>query len=235
MMPTIAILSGGKATRLYPITKEIPKAMLELAGKPFIAHQLEMLKHNGVKRVVICAGYFGLMLKDYIRAGNDYGLSVDFSFDGDKLLGTAGAIKKALPLLENSFAVMYGDSYLTEDFRPIANFFASSDKKGLMTVFKNDGEWDVSNIVYADGKILKYDKKQLTPEMKYIDYGLLFFKSAAFSKIIDDQVYDLADLCVDLINEDQMAGYEVKQRFYEIGSFKGLGETKQYLENRRTS
>lgn len=233
MMLTVAILSGGKATRLYPITKEIPKAMLELAGKPFIFHQLEMLKCSGVGRVVVCAGHFGQILEDYIRAENNFGLTVDFSFDGDKLLGTAGAIKKALPLLGNSFAVMYGDSYLTEDFRPIADFFVSSGKKGLMTVFKNEGKWDVSNIVYTDGKILKYDKKQITPEMKYIDYGLLFFKPAAFSKIIDGQVYDLADLCVDLINEDQMAGYEVKQRFYEIGSFKGLEETKQYLENRR--
>jgi len=235
MIPTVAVLSGGKATRLYPITKEIPKAMLELSGKPFIAHQLEMLKHNGVKHVVICAGYLGQMLEDYIRAGNDFGLIVDFSFDGDKLLGTAGAIKKALPLLGNDFAVMYGDSYLTEDFRPVANFFISSNKKGLMTVFKNEGKWDVSNIVYADSRILKYDKKQITQEMKYIDYGLLFFKSEAFSKIFDYQVYDLADLCADLINEGQMAGYEAKQRFYEIGSFKGLEETKQYLENRRLS
>jgi len=232
-MPTVAMLSGGRATRLYPITKEIPKAMLELAGKPFIAHQLEMLKHNGVKRVVICAGYLGQMLEDYVRAGNDSGLTVDFSFDGDNLLGTAGAIKKALPLLGNSFAVMYGDSYLTEDFRLISNFFTSSDKKGLMTVFKNNNEWDASNIIYADGKVIKYNKKQLTSEMKYIDYGLLFFKSEAFSRIIENQIYDLADLCADLINEDQMAGYEVKQRFYEIGSFKGLEETKRYLENRR--
>jgi N-acetyl-alpha-D-muramate 1-phosphate uridylyltransferase len=232
MMPTIAILAGGQATRLHPITKEIPKALLELAGKPFIFHQLEMLKANGATHIVICVGYLGYMLEDYIRIGNDLGLTIDFSFDGNELLGTAGAIKKALPLLGNSFAVMYGDSYLTANFYPIAEFFAKSNKKGLMTVFKNEGKWDVSNIVYTDGKIIKYDKKHITPEMKYIDYGLLFFKPEAFIKITDRQIYDLADLCIDLINEDQMVGYEVKQRFYEIGSFAGLEETKRYLEKK---
>ena len=110
MMSTVARLSGGTATRLYPVTKAMPKAMLELAGKPFIAHQIEILKNNGVGRVVICAGYLGHVLKEYVQDGSDFGLTVDFSFDGDKLLGTAGAINKALPLLGDNFAVMYGDS-----------------------------------------------------------------------------------------------------------------------------
>ncbi len=228
-MPTVAILSGGKATRLYPVTQAMPKAMLELAGKPFIAHQIEILKNNGVKRVVICAGHLGQMLKDYVRKENGFGLTVDFSLDGDKLLGTAGAIKKALPLLGDSFAVMYGDSYLTEDFCPIADFFFKSGKKGLMTILKNEGKWGPSNVVYDDGRIVKYDKKRLTEDMKHIDYGLLFFKKKAFSKIMDEQVYDLADLCVDLMNEGHLAGYEVKQRFYEIGSLRGLEETKRKL------
>jgi N-acetyl-alpha-D-muramate 1-phosphate uridylyltransferase len=230
MISTIVILSGGKATRLYPVTKKMPKAMLELAGRPFIAHQLEMLKYNGFKRVIICAGYYGAVLENYIRATNQYGLTIDFSFDGAKLLGTAGAIKKALPMLEKSFAVIYGDSYLTEDIWPISNFFLQSNKKSLMTVFKNNNKWDTSNIIYADNKIIKYDKKNITQEMQYIDYGLLFFKVEAFSKILENQYYDLADLCVDLINEEQMAGYEAKKRFYEIGSFNGLEETRKYLE-----
>ncbi len=230
MMPTVAILSGGKATRLYPVTETKPKAMLELSGKPFIAHQLALLKDNGVGRIVICAGHLGHMLKDYIRDGRDFGLTVDYSFDGDKLLGTSGAVKKALPLLGNVFAVMYGDSYLTERFRPIADSFFKCGKKGLMTVFKNEGRWGPSNIVYDNGTIARYDKKHLTREMKHIDYGLLFFKKEAFSEIVDGQVYDLADLCSGLVNEGQMAGYEVKQRFYEIGSPEGLEETRRYLE-----
>lgn len=231
MMPAALIITGGVGTRLYPITKTIPKAMIELAGKPFIAHQLNILKNNGVKRAVICAGYLGEQLKNYVKDGRDFGLRVDFSFDGEKLLGTAGVIKKALPLLEENFAVMYGDSYLTENFNPVADAFFLSGKKGLMTVFKNNGQWDTSNVVYVDGKIIKYDKKNAAPEMKHIDYGLLFFKKEAFAGIAENQVYDLADLCRELIESGQLAGYEVKQRFFEIGSFKGLEETRKYLEN----
>ncbi len=230
-MPTVVILAGGEATRLSPVTKAMPKSMVELEGRPFIAHQLEILKKNDVKRVVICAGYLGHMVKDYIHKAGDLGLKVEFSFDGDKLLGTAGAIRKALPLLENDFAVMYGDSYLTEDFRPIAGFFLKSGKKGLMTVFKNENKWDISNIVFDGGQLVKYDKKNLTKEMKYIDYGLLFFKKEVFSKIIEGRVADLADLCTELVNGGHMAGYEVKTRFYEIGSFQGLEDTKKYLQN----
>jgi NDP-sugar pyrophosphorylase family protein len=234
MMPTFAILAGGKATRLYPVTQTIPKSMLELAGKPFIAHQIDLLKKNGVSRLVICAGHFGEILKDYVGDGGNFGLSVDYSFDGGQLLGTAGAVKKALPLLGESFAVMYGDSYLAVDYRPIADVFLKSGKKGLMTVFKNEGRWEASNIVYMDGTIEEYDKKNVSPQMKHIDYGLLFFKKEAFSNVPDGQVYDLADLCRELIAQGQMAGYEVTQRFYEIGSPKGLVETGRYLEERKS-
>lgn len=230
MMPTVLIIAGGVGTRLYPVTKTIPKAMIELAGKPFIAHQLSMLKTNGVTRVVICAGYLGEQLKDYVKDGSDFGIKVDFSFDGEKLLGTAGVIKKALPALEESFAVMYGDSYLTEDLKPVSDAFFLSGKKGLMTVFKNDGQWDTSNVVYADGKIVEYNKKSIVPEMKYIDYGVSFFRKETFGGIGENQIYDLADLFRMLIKENQLAGYEVKQRFFEIGSFKGLEETRRYLE-----
>lgn len=229
-MPTVLIIAGGEGRRLYPITKTIPKAMIELAGEPFIAHQLRMLKNNGVTRAIICAGYLGEQLKDYIEDGRNFGLKVDFSFDGEKLLGTAGAVKKAFCLLEDNFAVMYGDSYLTADFEPISVAFFSSGKKGLMAVLRNNGQWDTSNVVYADGKIVKYSKKHITPEMKYIDYGLLFFRKEAFAGIAENQVYDLADLCRDLIEKNQLDGYEVEQRFFEVGSFKGLEETRSYLE-----
>lgn len=232
MMPPVAILSGGKATRLYPMTQSIPKAMLELAGKPFIRHQMELLKNNDVKRVVICAGHLGQMLKEYVQKENGFGLAVDFSLDGDQLLGTAGAVKKALPLLGDSFAVIYGDSYLTEDFRPIAQAFLKSGKKGLMTVLKNESQWGPSNLIYDNGRILKYNKGHLMKEMKHIDYGLLFFKKEAFAGIKEGQVYDLANLCADLINEGQLAGYEVFKRFYEIGSLQGLEETRQHLQMR---
>ncbi len=230
MMPNIVILAGGIASRLYPVTKTVPKAMIEIAGKPFISHQLELIKANGIKDAVVCAGYLGEEIQKYVGNGKAYGINVRFSFDGEKLLGTAGAIKKALPLLGEDFAVMYGDSYLTADFKEIYNFFLKSRKKGLMTVFKNDGKYDKSNIVFSNSIILKYDKKNTASDMSYIDYGLSFFKKEAFNEISDNQICDLADLCSGLVQSGQMAGYEVKERFYEIGSFEGLEETKRYLE-----
>jgi len=229
MMPTVVILAGGLAVRLGVLTKNIPKSLIELEGRPFIRHQLEILKKNDVKRVVICLGYLGEMIQDYIHTQDSLGLEIEFSFEGPNLLGTAGAIKKACALLEKNFAVMYGDSYLTEDFRPAAKTFAQSDKKALMTVLKNEGRWGPSNILFSDEQIITYDKNDHVTPMKHIDYGFLFFKKQAFERIADDQVYDLAILCQELIKEHQMAAYEVHQRFYEIGSVEGLQETRSYL------
>jgi len=229
---TIVVLAGGVATRLYPVTKTIPKAMLEVAGKPFIVHQLELFKSNGVKHVVICAGYLGDQLAAYVGDGRRFGLDVQFSFDGEKLLGTAGAIKKALPLLGESFAVIYGDSYLPVGLKLIAEKFFSSGKKGLMTIFKNNDNWDTSNVVCNNGQIVKYDKKNKSKDMSYIDYGLSFFKKEVFDSLPDGQVVDLADVCTQLAASGELAGYEAKERFYEIGSFKGLEETKKYLANK---
>ena len=230
MMPSVAILAGGLATRLYPVTRTIPKSMIDLSGKPFIIHQLELLKKKGITRIVICAGYLGEQVKDFLKDGTEYGISIDYTFDGDKLLGTGGALKKALPLLGDIFFVMYGDSYLDTDFKVILDYFLPHDKMGLMTVYKNENLWDRSNIIYSDGKILKYDKKDISPEMKYIDYGLGILRKEAFQNITKNEVLDLADLYKELIGRKEMLGYEVRERFYEIGSPDGLKETERYLE-----
>lgn len=233
IMPSIAVLAGGPASRLYPVAKDTPKAMLEVAGKPFIAHQLNLFKRNNIPKVVICSGYLGKQIEDYVKDGRDFGLEIKFSFDGEKLLGTAGAIKKALPLLGDIFFVIYGDSYLETDFKPVYEYFISHDKMGLMAIFKNESRWDKSNIIYSNGEIIKYDKKNTSSEMKYIDYGLPIFRKEAFMKINDNQVFDLVDLCRDLIDSGQMLSYEVYERFFEIGSFQGLEETRRYLEARK--
>jgi MurNAc alpha-1-phosphate uridylyltransferase len=229
MMPAVAILVGGQATRLYPVTKTIPKAMLQVAGKPFIAHQLGLLKKNGIMKVLICSGYLSEQIENFIGTGDQFGLSISFSADGEKPLGTGGAIKKALPLLENAFFVMYGDSYLTIDFKSISDFFLSQNKKGLMTVLHNKDRWGKSNIVLKNGKIIKYDKKEKSPDMEYIDYGLSMLRKSAFDETGDKEVFDLAEVYQSLIGEEQMIGYEVKSRFYEIGSAQGLAETEEYL------
>ena len=229
MMPAAAILVGGQATRLHPVTRTIPKAMLQVAGKPFIAHQLDLLKKKGVTEVIICSGYLSDQIEDFIGDGKHFGLSIGFSVDGEKLLGTGGAIKKALPLLNDVFFVMYGDTYLTIDFRSVSDFFLSQNKEGLMTVLHNKDRWGRSNTVLKNGQITKYDKKEKTTDMEYIDYGLTVLRKSAFDEIGDEQVFDLAKIYQSLIREEQMIGYEVKNRFYEIGSAEGLAETEEYL------
>jgi len=231
MMPTVAILVGGYAKRLYPVTKTIPKAMLRVAGKPFIAHQLALLKKNGITKVVICSGYLSEQIEDFIGDGKQFGLSANFSADGEKPLGTGGAIKKALPLLGDTFFVMYGDTYLTIDFKSISDFFLSQNKKGLMTVLRNKDQWGNSNIVFKNSKIIKYDKQEKTMDMEYIDYGLSMLKKSAFDEIGTEEIFDLARVYKSLIEMGQMIGYEVKSRFYEIGSAQGLAETEEYLSS----
>ena len=228
-MPPMVIIAGGIATRLRPVTETIPKAMLMVAGKPFIAHQLLLLQKNGIKKVVICSGYLSNQIEDFVGDGSKFGLSATFCVDGEKLLGTGGAVKHALPLLEEEFFVMYGDSYLTVDFKHVFDHFLRSPCMGLMTVFKNRNAWDSSNIVFKGGKILTYDKKHKIPGMDYIDYGLGILRKSAFDLMGERQVFDLSELYQNLILKDQMSGYEVPERFYEIGSLSALEETQKYI------
>ena len=229
MIDEIVILAGGLATRLYPVTKKTPKSMLEIAGKPFIVHQLELLKRNGIKKVVICAGFLGEQIQEFLKDGSDFGLNVFYSFDGDESLGTGGAIKKALPMLNDTFFVMYGDSYLNVEFKSINEYFVSENALGLMTVLENDNKWDVSNVEFENGKVLNYDKENFTHNMKFIDYGLGILRKNAFELYENKKVFDLADLYKDLVEKEELLGYAVKERFYEIGSPKGLEETREYF------
>jgi N-acetyl-alpha-D-muramate 1-phosphate uridylyltransferase len=229
MMPAIAILAGGYATRLYPVTRAIPKSMLPVAGKPFIAHQLTLLKKNEIDRVIICSGYLSKQIEDFIGDGRQFGLSVLFSPDGHKLLGTGGAIKKALPLLTDNFFVMYGDSYLPIDYKAVYDFFQEHDKEGLMTIIRNSDAWDKSNIVCKDGRIVNYDKQKKSGDMDFIDYGLSILRKSAFDGVAGREVFDLTEIYQSLIEKRQMMGYEVKNRFYEIGSALGLSETEKYI------
>jgi NDP-sugar pyrophosphorylase family protein len=225
----VAILAGGLATRLRPITEKIPKSLVPVAGKPFLTHQLELLHARGIRHAVLCVGHLGEMIQcDY---GNEaFGVRLDYSFDGPKLLGTGGAIKLALPKLGSEFFVLYGDSYLPIEYRLIAEFFHASGKLGCMTVYHNEGKYDTSNVLFADGEIKIYDKKARLPEMHHIDYGLSLFKASVFDRYATDQPFDLAEVMGQLVRDKQLAGYEVKERFYEIGSPAGLEELNQLLK-----
>ena len=225
----VAILAGGLATRLRPITEKIPKSLVPVVDRPFLAHQLELLYSRGIRHAVLCIGYLGEMIqRDF--GHEKFGVKLDYSLDGPKLLGTGGAIKRALPLLGEEFFVLYGDSYLPIDYAPIADFFHRSGKPGLMTVFRNDGKFDASNVVFCDGEIKIYDKKIKLPEMRHIDYGLSLFKASVFDSYPADQIFDLAEVMGRLVREKQLAGFEVAERFYEIGSPAGLAELESLLQ-----
>jgi N-acetyl-alpha-D-muramate 1-phosphate uridylyltransferase len=231
MLP-VAILAGGLATRLLPLTEKVPKALLPIHGEPFIAHQLRLLAAAGVKRVVLCVGYLGELIQEFVGDGSRFRLTADFSFDGPTLRGTAGAIQQALPQLGPEFFVLYGDSYLPCDYRAVQAAYRASGKEALMTVFRNDGQWDTSNVDYSGGRIWAYDKKNPTSCMHYIDYGLGIFHDSAFAAKVGCQAHDLADIYRDLLACGALAGFEMHERFYEIGSATGLKEFSDYLAKR---
>ncbi len=227
----IVILAGGLATRLRPLTESIPKSLISIHREPFIAHQLRLLRDHGIREVVICAGFLGEQIVDFVGNGKQFALSIQYSFDGETLLGTGGAIKKALPLLRDHFFVLYGDSYLMCDYFAAQKSFMQSQKKALMTVFRNASAWDKSNVLFENNNILKYDKINRTKDMHYIDYGLGIFHKSAFDCISENTDYDLATLYQDLLKQQQLAAYEVKERFYEIGSMIGIQELEDLLCN----
>jgi NDP-sugar pyrophosphorylase family protein len=228
----VAILAGGTATRLRPITETIPKALLNVAGEPFLAHQLRLVRAQGFRDVVLCVGYRGEMIQDAIGAGDRFGLRVEYSFDGERLLGTGGALRRALPHLGEQFLVLYGDSYLPTDYAAIVGAFIASGKHALMTVFRNEGRWDTSNVWFDAGEIRSYEKVNRTAEMRYIDYGLGILRSDALRAWPADEAFDLAEVYKQLLAARQLAGYEVTERFYEIGSPAGLTELDTFFRER---
>jgi NDP-sugar pyrophosphorylase family protein len=227
----IAILAGGLATRLRPITEKVPKLLVEVAGEPFFTHQIRLLKKAGLTRLVLCVGYLGEKIVELYGDGSAYGVQIEYSFDGPKLLGTAGALIQALPKLGDAFYVLYGDSYLPIDYHAVGDFFLRSGELGLMTVYENHELYDASNVWFEDGRIRVYDKKNKVPQMHHIDYGLGVFRAAAFDGFPRDAVVDLAEVQKSLVARGQLAGYEMQQRFYEIGSPAGLAELDQLLRS----
>ncbi len=226
----VVLLCGGLGTRLYPLTQNKPKALVEICGEPFLAHQLRLLKASGIEKAVLCLGHYGAMVREYAGDGWHLGLAVEYSFDGPELLGTAGAIKQALPLLEAEFFVMYGDSYLPCDYQSVERSFRASGTQALMTVFRNAGRWDRSNVELSDsGSIRAYDKKNWTPRMQHIDYGLGVFRATAFGRVSTKTSFDLADLYQELLREGELSACEVTERFYEIWSFEGIENLSTFL------
>jgi NDP-sugar pyrophosphorylase family protein len=228
LMP-IVILAGGLATRLMPLTERTPKALIEVAGHPFLWHQLKLLQQRGIRHVLLLIGYMGEHIRERFGNGSELGISIQYSFDGPMLLGTAGAIRQALPMLPERFFVLYGDSYLPCNYRDVDAAFRHSGHSGLMTIYRNEGRYDASNVAYEDGRISRYDKQSPTPAMRYVDYGLGAFQRDIFAALPPGEVRDLATVYQELIETGNLAAFEVHERFYEIGSREGLRDTIELL------
>ncbi len=226
----VAVLAGGLATRLQPLTRTVPKSLVPVHGEPFIAHQLRMLRRKGARRVVLCVGYLGNLIREYVGDGSAFDLRVDYASDGRLLLGTAGALRKAAHLLGEAFLVIYGDSFLACDYAAVEQRFLKSRSDGLMTVFRNRGRWDTSNVLFENGRIVRYSKTNPSPDMAYIDHGLGAFQTRALERIPLNAPYDLARFYNELLSLGQLAAFEVHERFYEIGSFAGIRELESHLE-----
>jgi N-acetyl-alpha-D-muramate 1-phosphate uridylyltransferase len=225
----VAILAGGLASRLQPLTAQTPKSLLAIAGRPFIVHQLELLRSQGVERVVLCLGHLGEQVQAVVGNGSRAGLAVDYSFDGEQLLGTGGALQHALPLLGDQFMALNGDSYLPCSLPAVQSAYLAAGRPALMTVLRNDNRWDRSNVLMRDGKLIEYDKSPGRPEMSHIDFGVTVLSSTVFDRYGASLPLDLADICRDLARAGQLAALEVHQRFYEIGSRQGILDTEAFL------
>jgi NDP-sugar pyrophosphorylase family protein len=229
-MPPLALLAGGLAKRLHPLTLTVPKSLVEVAGEPFVAHQLRLLARQEITDIVICAGHLGEQIAEYVGDGARFGCSVRYSFDGDRQLGTGGALRKAIPMLGEQCFMMYGDSFLPTSFAPVVRAFEDAALPALMTVFRNAGRWDTSNVEFVGGVIRRHSKIDRTPAMLHIDYGLGMVARDALQAWPADAPFDLADFFGDLARRGLLAGFEVSERFYEIGSPSGLRETDAFLQ-----
>ena len=228
MLP-IAILAGGFATRLGSLTQSIPKSMLLINGKPFIHWQIQLLKNAGFEDFVFCISHMSGEIQDYVQDGSRFGIRVTYSLDGETQLGTGGAILKALPFLGPEFAVIYGDSYLPIDFSKVELAFKGSSAPGMMSLFRNLDKFDASNAELLSDGFVNYKKGSNSTQMSYIDYGLMYFKAQAFDTLTANQAIDLADICAQLSISKKLLGFEVFERFYEIGSVNGIEEFSRYI------
>lgn len=226
-LPPVCILAGGLGTRLGETVKAVPKSLVEVAGEPFLAHQLRLLASQGAQRVVLCTGYLGELIEE--RMGRTrFGIDIAYSYDGPELLGTLGAIRKARRLLGDRFLVLYGDTYLRLDYRDATAAWTRSGLPALMTVLRNEGRWEASNASFDGKSVTAYDKRAPAKSMRYIDYGLGGLTREAID-LDNSGSCDLAELYHALAQRHELFGYEATERFYDIGTPGALAETSDFI------
>ena len=231
------ILAGGMGTRLGPLTKSVPKAMVSFSGHPFLEYQLDLLRRQGVGDIVLCIGYQARMIQAYFGDGRLFGVKICYSVERDGLLGTAGAVKKAEPLLEEVFFLTYGDAYLLLDYRAVLEHFWRHGGKrgrgqgalGVMVVFRNEDRYDRSNVIVEDGLVKVYDKQRRLSGMDHINYGVSLLHRESLTLVPAGVPYSQEEWYQRLIERGELLAFETEQRFYEIGSPRGLEEFEELV------
>jgi NDP-sugar pyrophosphorylase family protein len=229
------ILAGGLGTRMSRLTASMPKAMIPVAGEPFVRHQLRRLAEDGVTDVVISVGHMGEMIEDEVARHRPPGMTVVCVNDGPTLLGTGGAIRLAIDrgLVGPQFLVEYGDSYLTVDHGDVWRSFDDGSWDALMSVLRNDAGLDVSNARVADGAVVEYTKGVADPAgrgMMHVDYGLSVMRTQSVVEHVPAGAHcDLATVMHTVAAQSRLQAYEVSERFYEIGSERGLAALEAHL------
>lgn len=226
-MRQIVVLAGGLATRLYPLTKTIPKSMVKVGGKPFLAHQLDLFKLNGIEEVVLCVGHLSEQIVEYFGDGQKFGIKIQYSQEPERL-DTGGPLKNSYPLLDNEFFTIYGDSYLLTDYQKIAEFYHQQKKSGLMTVYRNNNQIEPSRILVDGPYIKKYQKEPPPPRAQHMEWGLNIFKKKVIPRV-QEKIFPISHYFDLLSPQKELLAYRVKQRFFEMGSMKGLEEVKKLL------
>jgi NDP-sugar pyrophosphorylase family protein len=222
------IIAGGLGTRLGSLTSNQPKSMIQILGKPFIEYQFDLLTKSSVTDVVLCLGYQGKQITDYCGDGCKFGVDLKYSFE-EKSLDTAGALKLAAPLLQDYFFTLYGDSYVFIDFKEMMSVLKSKKRIGVMSVYQNHDRFDKSNTAVSDGRVTFYSKEK-RENLKYIDYGVNLFRKDVLQLIPEEEPYSMGALFNRLIEQNELLAYDVKKRFYEIGSVNGLTEFTEYVK-----
>lgn len=226
----VVVLAGGRATRLGARTERMPKALVPILGRPFLAWQLEALRQCGFQKVLLCIGHFGSQIREFLGDGAAFGVTVAYSEDGPRLLGTGGALRRALDLLEPAFLVTYGDSYLPFDYaEPLRRLEARPGVLGVMSVYLNDGAWDRSNTEVANERVLRYQKGGLDPSLRYIDYGALALRKSVVAERPADTAFGLELVQAELAHSARLDAYLANERFYEIGSEAGIRDLEARL------
>ncbi len=231
----VVVLMGGLGTRLKDHTKNCPKSLVDVCGRPFFDHQLDLLCAWGFKKFVFLIGYRADMIEEHFKDGSDRGISITYSYDGEKLLGTGGAVRRAMPYLEDDFLLIYGDSFMDIDYAETLYRYQRGKESGaraLMTVLRNNNRLDKSNVVMKDGELVLYDKHEPTPDMEYIDYGVCMYERSLFEGFAEDEAFDISTIQHDLSVKGRMVAQIVTKRFYEIGSPESLAEFTAYVTKR---